>query len=119
MKTPLVVAVCPHCKQKLMARQLRKHFCKENLGRVLDKQDWFVAVDEALRAAGQPEMIYAFEVEYDRQDGQTRKFRCTVSDEKAARRKAIYKTLYSRVIRATSFTYAQYCRCFGIPGSRM
>jgi len=118
VKVPAYIKVeCPHCHVEFSTSEFRQHFC-EGHGKTT-KQDWFVAVDKALAAAGEPEMIYAYEVEFARTNGITGSFRCAVSSESTARRKAIYQSNFSSILRVTPFTYAQYCRGFGIPGSRM
>ncbi len=118
MKTPKIMAQCPHCGDHMPAKTLRRHYC-EKIGGMSTKQEWWQAVDKALVAAGEPEMVYAYEVEYRKKDGTIHKFRCAVSSEVAAKRKAIYKSLFKCVLQASPFTYAQYCRVFGPPGSRM
>ena len=111
-----LITQCPHCRQFYTPAKLRQHDCG-SLFRKIDKQDWIVAVDKARVAAGLPEMIYGYEVHFYRRDGSSGKFRFSGS-EKAARRKAVYQTNFAGVEVAIPYTYQEYCRAFGVPGSK-
>lgn len=93
-------------------------YCVSNQHQRTSKQDWWVARDGALVAAGLPEMIYGYEVEYVRHDMTTARFNFAGS-EAAARRAAVLKRLYHSINSVTPFTYTQYFRAFGVPGTRM
>lgn len=98
--------------------ELRKHRC-EFRPRGIHKQDWWVLVDQARVAAGLPEMVFGHEVVYLRHDNQRADAHYSVSSEAAARSKVVTKRLFSTVLEVRSYTYKQYCRAFGIPGSKM
>jgi hypothetical protein len=116
---PLLLS-CPLCsRHDLTPYALRHHLCPNlHLGR-LSRQEWHVAVDAALTAAGQPEMIYGYEVEYLRHDGKKLEFRIATSSARTAKRAAIMKVLYKEVTMLTPYSYAVWCYAFGTPGVRI
>ena len=118
MKTEILVT-CPVCCQSgFTERGLRSHFCRANGGGQISKQDWWMAVDKARVAAGQPEMIYGYELDYLTATGAMETFH-GAGTKSAVVSRAKLKTLFKRVIETRSFTYKQYCNAFGIPGSKM
>ncbi len=84
----------------------------------MTKQDWFVAVDAALAAAGQPPMIYGYELTFLRHTGGTGQIHVAGSLS-AAKSKVKYQMHFRAVTRIEAYTYAQYVQVFGIPGSKM
>lgn len=108
---------CHHCRASMKLSEFRKHRCVSNQHQLTSKQDWWVARDELLRAAGLPEAVYGYEVAYMTRTGSgTFRFAGT---EAAARRAARLKRLFVQITEVQTYTYAQYCRAFGVPGSKM
>jgi hypothetical protein len=120
MNEPTVLVQCPYCKREgLTVTVLRNHLCSQYQWRPIPKQDWFETVDKARVAKGLPEMVYGYEVEYEKHGGETLMFHISTSSAKAARRAALLKANSKVVTRVTPYTYAHYCRAFGVPGSKM
>jgi hypothetical protein len=114
-----LLLVCPFCgRVDLTPVALRAHLCPKLGLKVMHKQSWWTAVDEAREKAGLPPMIYGYEVHYLTQNGETKSVRCA-GDAKAAPRAAILKCGYKEFISISPYAFRGYCAAFGVPGSKM